>query len=233
MGGNGCWWASEVTLCWLLVHITTCKPWDSGLAHPSSSMPLCPPHPQPYHFRASSIHQHEAAPLSTWASPQPPLCVHLLSPIQCLRQPWVLGGMPGHHWNMASTMQQFFWDLCLLLDSKGQFLLSCGLVSPVSLLQRASIGLGSFSFSVPPVGDNVTIIPCSLGYSAVGELWFPWGASGLGLRGSQMHVRQMFTTTGGRRYSLLLTVPCLGTKSLCCLSKVTCWCKTKVTPRKV
>lgn len=62
MGGSECQWASEVAPCWLLVHLTTYKPWDAGLCHLSSYTMLCPPRTQPNHLRASSTHQHEAAP---------------------------------------------------------------------------------------------------------------------------------------------------------------------------
>jgi hypothetical protein len=85
--------------------------------------------------------------------------------------------MPGRHWNTTSTTRHPFQDLSLSMDTKGQFSLSCGLVSPVSLLLFVFIGLGSFSFSVPPVGSKVTTIPCSLGDSsegAIAPLGHPW-----------------------------------------------------------
>lgn len=97
------------------------------------------------------------------------------------------------------------------MDTKGQFSLSCGLVSPVSLLLFVFIGLGSFSFSVPPVGSKVTTIPCSLGDSsegAIAPLGHPWAGLEAFPDAHQTDVQHYRRQS----YSLLPTVPMLGYK---------------------
>lgn len=196
---------------------------------PSSQ--LCPPQPQPYHLRASSTHQHEATPPSRAQaeSAPPPRLLGLPSSLPALifSDPSNACASLGYWEDCQAVIETWhlpcstaFQDLSPLLDSKGQFLLSCGLVSPVSLLLSTFRGPGAFSFSVPPMGDRVTVISA------------PWGAPGLGSRGSQMSYR-CSPLQGEEAILCFPLCPCLGTKSLRSLSKVTRWCKIGITRKKV
>lgn len=206
------------------------------------SFQLCPPQPQPYHLRASSTHQHEATPPSRAQaeSAPPPRLLGLPSSLSALTfsDPSNACASLGYWEECQAVIETWhlpcstaFQELSPPLDSKGQFLLSCGLVSPVSLLLNAFRGPGSFSFSVPPMGDRVTVISAPW-ETALGELLLPWGAPGLGSRGSQMSYR---CSPPQEEEAILCfpLCPCLGTKSLRSLSKVTRWCKTGVTHKKV
>lgn len=114
--------------------------------------------------------------------------MHLLSSIQSLCQPWVLGGVPGHHWELEPGIYHAAHLSGILVLQWLAGVCSCFPVVLSALCLSswvlAFIGLGSFSFSVPPFGDTVTnhhpLLPGRHRWRAIAPLGHPWaGFEGL------------------------------------------------------
>lgn len=142
-----------------------------------------PSPPQPDHLKASS-HQHEATPSSRAQaeSAPPPGLLGLPSTLAARTSQSHPMPMPalGTGRNARLSLEHDSYHAATLpgssspLDSTGQFLLSHGLVSLVSsLLLSVFIGLGSFSFSVSPVGRQGNHHPLLPGRQRWGSYCFP------------------------------------------------------------